>query len=318
MLTTVGRIIYNDKIERALEEALGDEFDPSTYEFINRSMKKKDTTKLVDDLVQAYGAPTISQVLDAFKDIGFHYATQAGVTISKNDVQTPPTKAEILARYEDELATIEAQYDDGEITQEERHEAVTKLWDRATNEVGRGALRAPRRAQPDLHDGQLGCPRLVLADPAARRHARPDGQPEGRDHRAADQGQLHGRPDRARVLHLDPRRPQGPRGHGAAHRGLRLPDAAAGRRRAGRDHPPGGLRHRGVHRDAGVQARGRPRDPAAAADRRAERQPDRPDRRPGHRDQARSGDRREGQRDRSRRAGRPRRGLAATTPRRAT
>ena len=101
VLTTVGRIIYNDQIERALEEALGDEFDPDTYEFVNRSMKKKDTTKLVDDLVQAYGAPSISQVLDAFKDIGFHYATQAGVTISKNDVQTPPNKAEILARYED-------------------------------------------------------------------------------------------------------------------------------------------------------------------------------------------------------------------------
>ena len=29
VLTTVGRIIYNDKIERALEEALGDEFDPA-------------------------------------------------------------------------------------------------------------------------------------------------------------------------------------------------------------------------------------------------------------------------------------------------
>jgi DNA-directed RNA polymerase subunit beta' len=136
VLTTVGRIIYNDKIERALAQALGDDFDESSYEFINRSMKKKDTTKLVDDLVQAYGAPTISLVLDAFKDIGFHYATQAGVTISKNDVQTPPNKAEILARYEDELAAIEAQYENGEITQEERHEAVTRLWDRATNEVG--------------------------------------------------------------------------------------------------------------------------------------------------------------------------------------
>jgi DNA-directed RNA polymerase subunit beta' len=135
LLTTVGRIIYNDKIERALEEALGEQFDPVTYEFINRSMRKKDTTKLVDELVQAYGAASISQVLDAFKDIGFHYATQAGVTISKNDVQVPPTKAEILARYDKELQTIEQQYDDGEINAEERHEAVTKLWDRATNEV---------------------------------------------------------------------------------------------------------------------------------------------------------------------------------------
>jgi DNA-directed RNA polymerase subunit beta' len=137
VLTTVGRIIWNDQIERALEESLGDEFDPDTYEFVNRSMTKKDTTKLVDDLVQAYGAPTISQVLDAFKDVGFHYATQAGVTISKNDVQTPPNKAEILARYEDKLATIEGQYADGEINQDERHEAVTKLWDEATTEVGK-------------------------------------------------------------------------------------------------------------------------------------------------------------------------------------
>src|SRR4030081_1997714 len=111
LLTTVGRIIYNDKIERALEQALGDDFQPGTYEFINRSMRKKETTKLVDDLVQAYGAATISLVLDAFKDVGFHYATQAGVTISKNDVQTPPNKQEILARYEAELETVEAQYD---------------------------------------------------------------------------------------------------------------------------------------------------------------------------------------------------------------
>jgi DNA-directed RNA polymerase subunit beta' len=136
VLTTVGRILWNDKIERALQSALGDGFDPVSFEFINHSMKKRDTTKLVDDLVQAYGAPTIAMVLDAFKDVGFHYATQAGVTISKNDVVTPPTKPEILARYEAELATIEAQYENGEITQEERHEAVTKLWDNATNEVG--------------------------------------------------------------------------------------------------------------------------------------------------------------------------------------
>jgi DNA-directed RNA polymerase subunit beta' len=136
VLTTVGRILWNDKIERALQSALGDGFDPVSFEFINRSMKKRDTTKLVDDLVQAYGAPTISQVLDAFKDVGFHYATQAGVTISKNDVVTPPTKAEILGRYESELAKVEAQYENGEINQEERHEAVTKLWDAATNEVG--------------------------------------------------------------------------------------------------------------------------------------------------------------------------------------
>ena len=52
VLTTVGRIIYNDRIERALAEALGDEFDPSKYVFVNQSMKKRDTTRLIDMLVQ--------------------------------------------------------------------------------------------------------------------------------------------------------------------------------------------------------------------------------------------------------------------------
>src|SRR6266705_1399588 len=96
VLTTIGRIIYNDRIERALAEALGDDFDASKYSFVNQSMKKRDTTRLIDMLVQTYGATTISLVLDAFKDLGFKYATQAGITISKNDVVVPAEKQSII------------------------------------------------------------------------------------------------------------------------------------------------------------------------------------------------------------------------------
>jgi DNA-directed RNA polymerase subunit beta' len=135
VLTTVGRIIYNDRIKRALDEALGADFDVSTYQFANRSMRKRDSVEFVDQLVQLYGASAISQVLDAFKDLGFKYATQAGITISKNDVVVPPNKGEILAGYEAQVAEIQDQYDMGLITQEERHEAVTDKWNEATDEV---------------------------------------------------------------------------------------------------------------------------------------------------------------------------------------
>jgi DNA-directed RNA polymerase subunit beta' len=135
LLTTVGRIIYNDRIERALLEALGEGFDPTSYDFVNRSMRKRDTTLFVDDLVQKYGAPTIAEVLDAFKELGFRYSTQAGITISKNDVVVPPSKEEILTRFEGEVAEIQDQYDMGLITQEERHEAVVEKWTAATDEV---------------------------------------------------------------------------------------------------------------------------------------------------------------------------------------
>ncbi len=135
ILTTVGRIVYNDRIERALAEALGDEFDASKYVFVNQSMKKRDTTRLIDMLVQTYGATTISLVLDAFKDLGFKYSTQAGITISKNDVVVPPEKQAILDKYDKLVGDITGQYDDGLITQEERHEAVVEKWNAATDEV---------------------------------------------------------------------------------------------------------------------------------------------------------------------------------------
>jgi DNA-directed RNA polymerase subunit beta' len=135
ILTTVGRIIYNDKIERSIRATLGEDYDASTYEFVNRSMKKRDTTQFVDDLVQAYGAATISQVLDAFKDLGFRYATQAGITVSKNDVVIPPDKPEILAKYEGHVSEIQDQYDMGLITEEERKDAVVEQWTSATEEV---------------------------------------------------------------------------------------------------------------------------------------------------------------------------------------
>jgi DNA-directed RNA polymerase subunit beta' len=134
-LTTVGRIIFNDKVERALSDALGDEYDPEKYEFVNHSLKKKDVNEMVTALVETYGAPAVAQVLDAFKDLGFHYATQAGITISKNDIVSPPNKEEILDRYEEQATEIQGKYEEGYITAEERHEAVTERWDKATEEV---------------------------------------------------------------------------------------------------------------------------------------------------------------------------------------
>jgi DNA-directed RNA polymerase subunit beta' len=140
VLTTIGRIIYNDRIERALSEALGDEFDPSKYTFVNQSMKKRDTTRLIDLLVQTYGAATVSLVLDAFKDLGFKYATQAGITISKNDVVVPPSKQQILDKFDKLVGDITDQYDEGLITQEERHEAVVEQWNAATDEVAEAMI----------------------------------------------------------------------------------------------------------------------------------------------------------------------------------
>ena len=134
-LTTVGRIIFNDRIERAIQEALGKDWDPEKYEFVNHALKKKEINAIVADLVEAYGAPAVAQALDAFKELGFHYSSQAGITISKNHVVSPPSKEAILERYEAEVTEIESQYDDGLLSPEDRKEQLVQLWNRATDEV---------------------------------------------------------------------------------------------------------------------------------------------------------------------------------------
>src|SRR5437868_10042547 len=136
VLTTVGRIIFNDRVERALIEVLEDEYDPTAYEFVNSPLKKRDMNNVIERLVALYGPYAIALVLDAFKELGFHFATQAGITISKNDVVIPPQKEQILNRYEIEVAEIQDQYDTGLISGEERHEAVVEKWNAATDEVG--------------------------------------------------------------------------------------------------------------------------------------------------------------------------------------
>ena len=237
IVTTPGRVVFNAAVERALTELPqpcrngGRRQEPVEHQFINRTLSKKEMDAFITELSDRHGAHTLAAVLDAIKTLGFRYATQAGVTISKNDIVIPREKEEILAEYEKRVAEVEApvrarpDHRGGAAREHRQHLDGGDRHRRRRD--GEDALRA----EPDLHDGQLGRPRLVQADPPARRHARPDGESEGRDHRAADQGELHGGPVGARVLHLDARRPQGSRRHGAPHGRLGLPDAASGRRR---------------------------------------------------------------------------------------
>jgi DNA-directed RNA polymerase subunit beta' len=136
VLTTVGRIIFNDRIDRALQEALEDEYDSQDYEFVNQTLNKRDMNSVIQRLVDKHGPHAVALVLDAFKDLGFHFASQAGITISKNDVVVPPAKEAILDRIESEVAEIQDQYDMGLISSEERKDAAIERWNSATDEVG--------------------------------------------------------------------------------------------------------------------------------------------------------------------------------------
>src|ERR687887_337077 len=141
VLTTAGRVIFNAEIDRALREAVGElDGDYTTYhDFLNRTLSKKELGDFISALVDEYGAHAVAIVLDTIKELGFHYGTTAGVTISKNDVVVPPEKEKILAEYEERVSKVEQAYEHGLITESERHESIVNIWTEATETVA-GAM----------------------------------------------------------------------------------------------------------------------------------------------------------------------------------
>ncbi len=137
LVTTPGRVVFNSAVERAVTEAFRSEAgrEQVGHKFINRTLPKKEMDLFITELADRHGAHTLATVLDTIKSLGFKYATQAGVTISKNDIVIPREKEEILAGYEKRVAEVEGQYEQGLITEEERHESIVNIWTEATDTV---------------------------------------------------------------------------------------------------------------------------------------------------------------------------------------
>src|SRR5579884_1492751 len=136
VLTTPGRVIFNAEIDRALHDASSHNGNTGPYhEYINRTLSKKELGDFISALVDEHGAHAVAHVLDTIKDLGFRYGTLAGVTISKNDIVIPPDKEQILAGYEERVSRVEDAYEQGLITESERHEQITSIWTEATDDV---------------------------------------------------------------------------------------------------------------------------------------------------------------------------------------
>jgi len=133
--TTAGRAMFNDEIDEALADSLGENYKPEERIYVNLTLDKTRMKNLIADLINKYGAVTVARVLDVIKALGFEHATRSGVTVGKNDIVIPPEKGAILDRYEGEVQKAHSQYDRGFISEGERKEMVIKLWGEATEEV---------------------------------------------------------------------------------------------------------------------------------------------------------------------------------------
>lgn len=122
--TTAGRIVFNRSCL------------PADFPFINYKMVKNDISQLVNECCDRYTNAQVEPILDAIKSIGFHYATISGLTVSVWDAVIPPEKQEMLDAAQAKVDEINENYEDGFLTEQERHIEVVNAWTVCTEALG--------------------------------------------------------------------------------------------------------------------------------------------------------------------------------------
>ena len=132
---------------------------PMDYPFVNSEVDKKVLGGIVNDLAERYPKVQVAATLDALKEAGFHWATRSGVTISIEDVVTPPKKAQIVDEAETQADKVQVQFERGLITDVGASSGAHRDLDPGDRRGRRRDARELPAPQPGLHDGELGCSR---------------------------------------------------------------------------------------------------------------------------------------------------------------
>ncbi len=120
--TTIGRMIFNEII-------------PDSLDYVNEPLNKKALSKIVAEVHAAEGMTSCMNFLENLKNLGFHHATEGGISIGIDDILIPPEKEKIIAEAQKVVNKFVKEHRDGLITNRERYNRVINKWTEVTNEV---------------------------------------------------------------------------------------------------------------------------------------------------------------------------------------
>ncbi|MBM3286775.1 MAG: DNA-directed RNA polymerase subunit beta', partial [Candidatus Eisenbacteria bacterium] len=147
--TTTGRIFFNEVV-------------PSELGFMNKTFDKKALEELVGICFARFGNERTAVFLDRLKDLGFTYATKAGITVGIDDLIVPGAKPVIISRANKEVDEINRQHRDLAITENERYNKVIGTWTRVRNEIEEVTIEGLRSVDDGFN------PIFMMADSGSR------------------------------------------------------------------------------------------------------------------------------------------------------
>jgi DNA-directed RNA polymerase subunit beta' len=167
--TTIGRVIFNSAFPRRWDHA-----------FVNKIIDKGALKKIITDCYRKYGNAETARFLDAIKDLGFHFATLSGTTVSISDIIVPTEKYAIVDKAQHEVDELRRLFDQGFISDDEQYNKTIEIWSKASEEVTTAMQAAQNPLNPVFMMAtsgargsiaqvkQLGGMRGLMSDPSGR------------------------------------------------------------------------------------------------------------------------------------------------------
>jgi len=152
VITTAGRVIFNEAL-------------PEQLPFYNETITKKQLGIVVDECYKSVGQQLTVETLDNIKQLGFHIATVAGISISMFDMAIPKTKQKTLDKANKSVAKVSDRYNAGVITENERYNMIVDEWTHIGNQLANDLFDSLH--EPDLVNKEMN-PLHMMVDSGAR------------------------------------------------------------------------------------------------------------------------------------------------------
>ncbi|MBU6446418.1 MAG: DNA-directed RNA polymerase subunit beta', partial [Verrucomicrobia bacterium] len=147
--TTPGRVVFNTIV-------------PKQLGFQNYVLRNKRLSELVLECYKKIGLEATVQFLDNMKNLGFAEATKAALSMGTCDVKVPPHKAKVLAEAYKRVAVVKKQYEDGIITDGERHSKIISIWTEVSDRLSEELFKLIYDTSVELN------PLYLMVDSGAR------------------------------------------------------------------------------------------------------------------------------------------------------
>jgi DNA-directed RNA polymerase subunit beta' len=154
--STLGRFIFNSIIPQELgfvdrsqpENALKLECD-----FL---VSKKELGQIIERCIHLFGLSETANLLDKIKNLGYHYSTIGGISISIFDMIVPDVKKRFLADAESRVDFVNRQFQRGLQNEDGRYRAVVEIWRKTTDDITEALKKSLGKYNPVYMMSQSG------------------------------------------------------------------------------------------------------------------------------------------------------------------